>query len=214
MDKKKLITKIIFGKENLDDVNFPVDENIKDNFEIAWDIAENFEEIKNNMKMLVLKSLFRKLEEVYSDIIIREDSKYKGFLEFKGAKPLHIYFQDWENLYNDIPPLTYALEFYSQSLFFGIRKKSPSIPYIGKIPEDKILKEIQMFYNDKGFLSSDWWLIWRYFKEPYRYFDSKEFYKIILDYEIEYITSYYIEEIKKLVNKTKSYLDEFFQNYR
>ncbi len=59
---------------------------LKDNFEITWDIAENFEEIKNNMKMLVLKSLFRKLEEVYSDIVIREDSKYKGFLEFKGGK--------------------------------------------------------------------------------------------------------------------------------
>ena len=66
MDKKELITKIIFGSEDLSKVSFPANEDVKENFEIAWDVWENFEEIKRDLLSKFIRELKDKVEKELS----------------------------------------------------------------------------------------------------------------------------------------------------
>jgi len=91
MDTEKLITKIIFGTENLSEISLPVNENIKENFEIAWDIWENFGKIKNFLKSKYFK-FFRDLNgKAEEELPLKEH----GFIISK--------LEDWGGLYISKP---------------------------------------------------------------------------------------------------------------
>jgi len=68
MDKEKLIAKIIFGNEDLSKVSFPISEESRINFEIAWDVWENFTSICTKIKDgFFEKYLSEEIKEVIQD---------------------------------------------------------------------------------------------------------------------------------------------------
>jgi len=93
MDKEKLITKIIFGVEDLSKISLPVSEEVKENFEIAWDIWENFQKIKGNLLLKFFEGLKDKFEglkdKVEKELPIKE-------LVFKLKPGLYISKRDWQ----------------------------------------------------------------------------------------------------------------------
>jgi len=96
MDKEKVIIKIIFGVEDLSDLSLPVSEDIKQNFEIVWDIRENFESIKQYLKFRFFKDLKEKAEK---ELSIKEH----GFIISKlESSELYITKPEWRENNNDI----------------------------------------------------------------------------------------------------------------
>ncbi len=212
MDKKKLITKIIFGEEDLSKVNFPVDEEIKQNFEIGWDIWENFEDIKKQIRKKVVNKLYENLKEKYKEYEIIN----KGFLEGERYGRIYLYPQYWQRDKKNNPLFSYAFEYnkYNYSdILYGIAKEDDNNPYTGKIPENfNELKEIQEKLNNK-FIPSEYYLVWRFFEEPYKGMLQREFYYKVFD-NIESVISYYINELESLIKMTKNNIDQFIEEYK
>ncbi len=92
MDKEKLITKVIFGSEDLSKVSFPVNEESKLNFEIAWDIWDNLTPICTKIKdRFFEKNLGRKIREIIQSegFFVRDkifnEVKYFGLVITKNS---------------------------------------------------------------------------------------------------------------------------------
>ncbi|WP_456401436.1 hypothetical protein [Persephonella sp.] len=221
MDKKKLITKIIFGKENLDDVNFPVDETIKDNFEIAYDIAENFENIKIFMRkktVYFIKKEAEKLAKAYPEFNLKVQD---GFLKGNKWSPLMIYSNKW--IRDKAPIISYAIDFGKNKFlepYFGILKYNHNIPYEGKIQNHKesslrTLVDIFNKYKNNGFATSEAWLIWRYLNEdPIGGMWKRNFYENIVENGYEYLANYMVEKLKDLIIETKEDIGKFVEFYK
>ena len=215
MDKVRLITKIIFGKENISEVNFPVNEEANLNFEIAWDIWEIFEEyIRKPIRKRVANELHNKLRGNFGNYEIING----GFLEGEKYGSLYISPKNWLLNEKDNPILSYALEWDRKDYYYlcyGIVKKDENNPYKGEIPEDfNELIEIQEDSKRNNFAISNYWLVWKGFKEPFAGMWQREFYNEVLNSNIEDVTANYISEIKSLIEKTESDLDKFIEKYK
>jgi hypothetical protein len=209
MNKVEMITKIIFKEDNLSKVKFPVNEEIKQHFEIAWDIAENFEEIKKNIKKILFNKLVEKLKEKYINFEIINFSleEKKGYLRF--------FPKDWKIIENNKPILSYALEWYQGALIYGISKFNENEPYkTENVPEEfKELFQIQKKF-EKNFKKTSYYLVYKNFNEPYSAKNEKKFFEKILENGIEKVTDYYIEQLDKLITETKDDLDKFIEDYK
>ncbi len=230
MDKEKLVTKVIFGSEDLSKVSFPVNKESKLNFEIAWDVWDNFEKIMKGIRKYITNKIVDKIKnsEEFKNYEFRD--KDKGFKEGKKWSPFLIFKRNWVVNTESEPVLSYAVEFdkesYLGSFYFGIRKKDNDngIPFKGKwtnnkdIPEswstiflkiDNKLKE-----SNSGWKVSEWWIFLKNFDSHYGNKGEKEFYLEILEKGYDAVAEHYLEEIISLKKQTEDLIDEFIEDYR
>jgi len=182
-----MITKIIFGKENLDDVSFPVDENIKDNFEIAWDIWENFEK---NQKSLLSK-LFGDLESKIKKELLTDDDRF--IVSHRDWGSLYISRPEWIEKKGDRGIYAIAVEKWDRDNFtIGIVRnrvfKTSKENELMRILQSLNYKNTQRFI---GYIPLD----------SYFYFNNKEFFldKFLADYD-------------NLLGKIFTYLEKIYED--
>jgi hypothetical protein len=214
MNKIEMITKIIFKEDDLSKVKFPVNEEIKQHFEIAWDIAENFEEIKKNIRKLLFNKLIKKLKEKYYNFEIIN----LGFTEGTTYGDLLIFPKNWIIVENKLL-IYYTLEWEKNNykeLGYGIKKFSDKIPYEKKeIPQTfNELIQIQTELKEKGFNITDHFLSFKLFDNPFSIKNEKKFFEKILENGIEKVIDYYIEELDNLIKNTKNELNNFIEKYK
>ncbi|BCD62891.1 hypothetical protein NitYY0826_C1777 [Nitratiruptor sp. YY08-26] len=221
MDKGKLITKIIFGEEEISKVKFPVDEETKKSFEIAWDIWENFErQIRKPIRAMIAKKIYDMLKEKIENEESFQNYKIinKGFLD--GRKLGHLlFFPDvWLLNNEDEPILSYSLEYDIKDYYdisYGIIKKNKNIPFRGYNPTKfKELLEIQKKLENIDFESSEEYLVWKWFKEPYGGMWQLEFYEKVIIEGVNKVASYYVNELKSLIEQTQDDIDNFIEKYK
>jgi len=161
MDKEKLITKIIFGVEDLSEISLPVSEEVKENFEIAWDICENFQKIKEKLLLRFFQDL--KEDKVEKELPIKEHG-----LVFKLKPGLYISKRDWQENPQDRGIYAISVEKWRQGLVFGIVKNK-------SFKTDKE-SEITRILTSLGYTPEGdvWWIV--YIKS----FMEKEFYEKLL----------------------------------
>jgi hypothetical protein len=152
-------------------------DNVKEKFEIAWDIWQYFEKIKLSMRKKVLSELVNKIKnsEEFNDYEVKDE----GLLECEKWSPLRIYKKDW--VFEGIIPLSYAIESDKNNcfdLYFGIEKwnDDEGIPFKGNWEKEKIpIKWKNTFVKMKDNLfkiSKDWkvsdnWIVWKWFNGYY-----------------------------------------------
>jgi len=214
-------------KNYLLDERLPVEER-KERFEIAWDIWENAEEIKKEMRREVLIALVDKIKSS------REFSEYEvkdyGLLEGRKFGTLCIYKNTW--LLPGIGvPLSCGIEAEKSDyldLCLGIVKRDneKGIPFKGnwqgirELPSkwreifSKIFENLEKL--SKGWKTSDWWIVWKEFDSYYRNLNTwqKEFYLEIIKEGYEAVAKYYFEELLKLKEATEGLLDNFIEEYK
>jgi len=219
LNKKEIIEKFLF-EGNI--------EEQKEKFEIAWDIRENFDEIKKEMREKVLTTLVSKIKnsEELSNYKISDD----GFLEGQKHKPLRVYKKSW---YLEVgAPLSYGIEADESNyceISIGIVKwNNKGIPFKGdwkshkKIPSE--WKDI--FYRIYENLSQeekteDWkteddvdYIVWKWFNSPYDDMRQKEFYLEVIEKGYEAVANYYFNELLNLKKLTENLIDEFVEIYK
>ncbi|WP_457627034.1 hypothetical protein [Persephonella sp.] len=197
MDKKKLITKIIFGKENLDNVNFPVDENIKDNFEIAWDVAENFEEIKKDLLSKLFKDLKQKIEK---DLPMKE----KGFIISKSDwGSLYISKEEWieKGKKEDRGIYAVAIEKRNKNEFtIGIVKNADNF----KTSKEEEIKKI---FQNLNYRRTQWWIGYIPLEEKFLLNDREFFPKLLQDYNnVKEILFAYVKKVYENITQNPDLL--------
>jgi hypothetical protein len=214
MNKVEMITKIIFKEDNLSKVKFPVNEEIKQHFEIAWDIAENFGKIRESIKKILISKLMENLKEKYPNFEIIN----AGFIEGEKYGGLLLFPKNWPIIENKKPLLSYGLEWETRNYFdliYGIEKFNNEIPYKGRKVPENLNKLFQIQKRMEGnFKKSDYWVIYKYFNEPYGCMCKKEFFDKILTEGIDKVTDYYIKQLDKLITETKDDLNKFIEKYK
>ncbi len=227
MDKEKLVTKIIFGSEDLSKVSFPVNEESKLNFEIAWDVRYNFEKIMEDIRKHLTNKIVDKIKN--SEEFKNYEVKDKGFLKGNKEKPFLTFKKSWVVGTDSEPVLSYAVEFDKESylgfFYFGIRKKDDDngIPFKGKWTDNKNIPEnwktvFLEIYNklkesNSGWKVSEWWIFWKNFDSHYPMWE-KEFYLEILEKGDDAVAEHYFEEIISLKKQTEDLIDEFIEAYK
>lgn len=227
MDKEKLITKVIFGSEDLSKVSFPVNEEGKLNFEIAWDIRYNFEEIMKNIRKHLTNKIVDKMksDEEFKDYEFLD----KGFLNGNKWKPFLIFKKSWTLDTNDEPVLSYAMEAENNGyyvFYFGIRKKDNDngIPFKEKWTDNKDIPESwktiflkidsKLKESNNKWKLGEWWIFWKNFDSHYGTMWEKEFYLEILEKGYDAVAEHYLEEIINLKKQTEDLICEFVEDYK
>ncbi|SMC10073.1 hypothetical protein [Nitratiruptor tergarcus] len=211
----------IFGQTNISNQGFPVNKNTIHKFQKYWNIEEEFENIKKEIRKEVMKALIKKLKQHY-DVIYAEE-----FLSGEKLQPLFISYDKYlENLNVD-----YAIESDKPNflkLRLGIRadfcdEKKPmdKIIQITKNKEyqkqvihkfypnfesaedliNKIKREAKIYFGE-NIDEKPCWLVTGHFKSYYGDNSQKEFYLEILEKGFEEVANVYLEEIKDFIMKT------------
>jgi len=219
-DKKELIKKFLL------DEKLPEEEK-RLRFEIAWDIWENFENIKIELKQDLIRKLKEKIEqsEEFKDYMIIND----GLIEKQKYGKLLVFKKEWRLLEN-IGILHYALEAEQSNIchmYIGIRKfnEDNGIPFKGNWQAEKEIGEnllgiIKKIYSTLGGSNKNWqsenlWIAWKYLDEPYKGMWQKEFYfEIITKDGFEKVRDYLFNQFLELKNKTETLIDEFVEKFR
>jgi hypothetical protein len=220
LNKKEIIEKFLFGG-NI--------EEQKEKFEIAWDIWENLDEIKKEMRRKVLATLVNKIRnsEDFSDY----ETINWGLLEGQKKGALGIYKKNWLIDF-EAPLLSYAIEadrkdYYE--LYFGIAKwdNDAGIPFKGnwkghaKIPSE--WKDIfsRIYRNlvslSKDWETSNWWIGRKWIDSRDSYYCGmwqKEFYLEVIEKGYEAVANYYFNELLNLKKLTENLIDEFVEIYK
>jgi len=212
-------------KNYLLDESLSVDER-KERFGIAWDIWENLEKIRKEMRKKVLVTLVNRIKESqeFSGYEIKDD----GLLDGQKWKVLRIYKSSWF-LPKIGVPLSYAIEAEKHNyydLYLGIVKwdDEEGIPFRGnwknvrKIPFkwkeilSGVFEKLEKF--SKGWKISDWWIAWKYFDSYYAGMWRREFYLEIIERGYDAVAEYYFREFLKLKEATEELLDSFIDEYK
>ena len=219
LQKKEII------KNYLLDENLPIEER-KERFEIAWDVWENVEEIKKEMRREILIALVDKIKN--SQEFSGYEVKDGGLLDGQKWKALRIYKSNW--FLSEIGiPLCYAIEagkFNYFDLYLGIVKwnDEKGIPFKGnwwcirELPSkwreilSKIFENLEKL--SEGWEISDWWIAWKHFDSYYAGMWQKEFYLQIIKEGYEAVAKHYFEELLKLKEATEDLLDDFIEEYK
>jgi len=219
LQKKEII------KNYLLDEKVPLEER-KERFQIAWDVWENLEEIKKEMRKKVLTTLVNRIKESqeFSEYEVKDD----GLLEGQKCKTLCIYKSGWFLPKTGVP-LSYAIEagkYNYFDLYLGIVKwdDEEGIPFKGnwksvkKIPSkwkeifSGILEELERVSG--SWKIDNWWIAWKYFDSHYAGMWKKEFYLEIIEKGYEAVAEHYFRELLNLKEATEEFLDSFIDEYR
>ena len=220
-----------------------LDENIseeerKERFEIAWDICENFEEIKLSLKQEMLKAFVNKISN--SEEFRGYEVHDKGLREGKKYGLLIIFKKDWVLSSNSkIGILNYAFEAEQEGIHknlvgivmqSGIVGQDEGIPFKGdwrKFTNDsnellrkcsekcnEIYKILNESSHSHGWNVTEGWIAWKWLKDPFYGMWEKEFYlQIMSDDGRKDAVKYFFDELLELKNKTERYIDEFVKIY-
>jgi len=192
MDKEKLITKIIFGVEDLSKISLPVSEEVKENFEIAWDIWENFDKIKENAGKNLLFKFLKKLKDKVEEELSIKERGFTSKIELKSRKGLYISKQDWQENYQDIGIYAIGVEKWNKSLVVGIVKNDMNFKTDKESEIIRILESLNNYNIPKNW--NNGWIGYEIIKE------DKEFYeKLLSDYN-------------NLLEETFSYIKDLIGN--
>jgi len=224
LQKKEII------KHYLLDERVPLEER-KERFQVAWDVWENLESIKEDMRR---KLAVKVLEQINSDKFFNENYEIKDFgfgTEGKAGCPVAVFKPAWKKSQSE-PLLFFSLEFlrgqppYFLNLHFGIRKKSKLNPFEGSwvnLPlalKDVLNRVISCLEREFGrkWSISDWWIAylsfdtygeeWKMWK---REFYEKFFSKEKLEDSVEEIARFYVEEFRKLIIVSEEEIDNFIK---
>ena len=216
--------------------NYILDETIsvnerKDRFEIAWDIHENFESIKEDMRRMLATKIASRIN---TDEFLSKNYEVINFgfeTEGKVGYPIAVFKPAWKRN-QDEPPLFFALEFirsqgpYFLNLHFGIKKKSELEPFEGSWKNlsstlrdvlTGIIIRLENEFGKKWLISDQWiaylnfdtygdnWTMWK--REFYQNFFSKE----KIEDSLEELSQFYVKEFKKLVQITENDIDNFLR---
>jgi len=219
MDKEKLITKVIFGVEDLSDVSFPVSEEVRQNFEIAWDIRENFDKIKVYLQAKLFKDLKDKVEKELS-------LKEHGFI---------ISYFDWGSIYITKPEWREKDKNYnigtqiSEKEFRAIRgiyaitveKWDRNWFTIGIVRNDPfktpIENEIIKILQSLNYRTTSWFIGYIPLESYFDFKDDKEFYlqKLLSDYDnLLEKTFNYLKKVYKDLVENKDLLNLFEESVK
>ncbi len=184
MNKKELITKIIFGSEDLSKASFPVNEDIKENFEIAWDVWENFPKIKSDLLSKFIRELKDKVEK---ELSIKEH----GFIvSYFDSRSLYISKPEWREKNGDRGIYAIAVEKWDRDNFtIGIVRNNPF--------KTNIESEIISMLQSLNYRTTQWFIGYLPL-DSYFYFNNKEFYleRLLLDYDnLLGKTFYYLKKV-------------------
>jgi len=222
-EKKEMIKKYLLDEK--------ISENErKERFEIAWDIWENFEEIKFELRQKLIKELKQKIKqsEEFKDYIVVN----RGLIEGEKFGTLCIFKKNWlispesrRGIFN------YAFEA-EQNLIFqnciGIVKQDNDnlgIPFKGNwqkqdnISQD-LFKIVSQIYNtlgenSKGWKVSDSWIAWKYLDSFYRGMWQREFYlQTVTEKGFKKAVTDLYNELLFVKNKTEKLIDEFIKIYK
>jgi hypothetical protein len=225
LQKKEII------KNYLLDEKIPVEER-KERFKIAWDLWENFESIKEDIRRELAVKM---VEQLNSDEFLR-DYEIKDFgFETKGKAgcPIIVFKHAWSKNQSE-PLLFYSLEFwrsqwpYFWGLHFGIQKKDNLSPFEGnwRCSElspalrdvlNRIMSRLEDEFNKKWYTNDGWiayldfnsygdeWTMWK--REFYERFFSEEKFEDSL----EKTARFYVEEFKKLIRVTEREIDNLIK---
>ena len=202
MDKEKLITKIIFGVEDLSEVSFPVSEEVRQNFEIAWDIWENFPKIQRNLKLEFLKGLSKKIEK---ELPVKEYGFTVFKLNHKSNPELYISKPDWQESYQDKGIYAIGIAKWGKGLVVGIVKNNKNFE---TSKESKIISILQSLGYEKP---DGEWIGHIAFT-----ISDREFYERILsDYgKLLEEALYYVEKVYKDLVENKDLLNLFEESVK
>jgi len=221
IDKKDLIKNYLL-EEGLKD------EERKIRFEIAWDIRENLDKIKFEIRQELMRELLKRLENS------EEFKGYKivnrGLIEEKHLGGFSIFKLDWTSDGGEYGILKYSLEAGTPSicnLYIGISKKDEDkgIPFKGNWQKTSdinknLLEKLGKIYEalgeaKAGWQVSEWWIAWRYLEEPYKSMLQKEFYtQIITSSGRKEALDYLFEQFVTLKKATEKLIDEFIEIYK
>jgi len=215
--------------------NYLLDEKIseeerKERFEIAWDIEENFERIKFELRQKLIKELKQKIEqsEGFRDYIIIN----RGLIEGEKYGTLFIFKKNWllSPESKNIGILNYAFEAEISGisdLCIGIVKQDNDnkIPFKGNWQkqddiEHELLNNINQIYNalggsPKGWKVSEWWIAWKYLHSFYRGMWQREFFlQIITERGFKQALDYLFSELVELKKLTEKFIDNFVETYK
>ncbi|WP_456401919.1 hypothetical protein [Persephonella sp.] len=222
MNKQDLITKIIFGKEKLNEINFPVGEEEIKNFEIAWDIEQHMKEIKKEIRKQVAHLIFLKIKELKKDDFFKDFllENQEDFLNDLDDPYLSFYPKNWIIENENEPLFTYFIGFSENDyrcLYYGIYKPNSQKPYRGERPNPRSndilteLKNLQDKFVKKGFETDKYDFLWKYFDHS---FCGKSIPIEDYNFVLENGVSSYIVAFIELIKETKEDLDIFIHKYK
>ncbi len=218
LKKKEIIKNYLLG-DNLD-----IEVKLE-RFEIAWDIWENLEDIKKDMRKKVIETLLNKIE--CSEDFKEYEIKDHGLLQGLKWAPLRIYKRNWIISELQEIPLSYSIEADKNNyfnIFLGIIKWNDKTPFKGSWQNnttlDKSMRNLlsrifeELKHTSSRWKVSDWYIAYKPF-ESYL-FDNwkKEFYLDIIKKGYEYIANCYFREILTMKEKTEKLIDNFIEEYK
>jgi len=222
MDKEKLIAKIIFGVEDLSEISLPVSEEVRQNFEIAWDIWENFQKIKENAEKNLLFKFLEKLKDKVEEELPIKEHGFKVFMTDPKLKSsdcksppcggLYISKPEWLQDNNDRGIYSIAVEKWGKFFIGIIRNKEKNKENFNISAESEIIKILQSLKYE-----TDHWFIGLVpiDSDPYFNFkheNDKEFYleKLLSDYNnLLEKTFFYIKKVYEDLTGNEDLLNLF-----
>ena len=211
--------------------NYLLDEKIseeerKERFEIAWDIGENFKDIKFELKQKFIKELKQKIEQS------EEFKNYKvvnrGLIEGDRYGKLIVFRKTWSlTPEGNIGILNYAFEAGISGISdicIGIVKQDNDIPFKGNWQnqdniDQELFKKLSQIYNtlggsSKGWKVSEWWIAWKYLHSFYRDMQREFFLQIIAEKGFKQALDYLFSELVELKKLTEKFIDNFVETYK
>jgi len=218
-----------------------LDENIseeerKERFEIAWDICENFKEIKLSLKQRMLDALMNKISS--SNEFRGYEVRDKGLRKGEKYGLLIIFKKDWVLSSNSkIGILNYAFEAEQEDVHenlvgivmqSGIVGQDEGIPFKGDWREfandsnellrkcsekcNEIYKILNESSRSRGWNVTKGWIAWKWLDLLYKEMREKKFYlQILTKGDMEKAVEYFFDELSKLKDKTEKYIDELIE---
>ena len=229
LQKKEII------KNYLLDESLPVDERME-RFKIAWDVWENFENIKEDMRRKLANEIVRQLNsKEFADFLQRKDYEMVNLgLETKGMSgyPIKVFKRSWKAKQGEVP-LFYALEFlrgqwpYFLNLTMGIRKQDNLNPFRKNwqsseselsLEQNYILKEVMLLLENEFKMKwniSDWWIAFCNFDSygnEWTMWKRKFYEKFFTGKGLEDAAQFYVSQFRKLIEVTETVLDKFIHS--
>ncbi len=220
MSNKEIIKNYLFSGSK---------EEQKEKFEIAWDIQQNLEEIKKDMRQKVVEKLVNKIKA--SNEFSEYDFKDLGLVGGAKWRPFCIFKKNWVLENKTMPVLSYAIEaehYKYFDLYLGIEKQDndvKGIPFKGNwqntkvdIPQEwkDIFSKIYEKLNQtpKNWKTSASWIVWKNFDSYYSGMYKKDFYAEIIERGYDRAVDNDFDEIKSLKKLTEDLLDNFMESYK
>ena len=196
---EKLITKIIFGREDISNIELPVKDENKQNFEIAWDIWKNFKQIKEK----IIGNFFRELEKEIKNIIKDDELFFVSYNDILYGS-VYVSKEDWMHQNADKRGIiSLCIEKYDRDLpSIGIVKDQPF-----KISDD-LQKKIESYLVDKKLKPTTTWFVGYLPINDWSY-DNKSFHIELLSNIRNSIKDKLIEDFKgvfEIVTKDEEFL--------